>query len=451
MSVRRNRSPLVERPLKTSQPTGATLASLGIKQSIPLMHGSQGCSAFAKVYLIQHFREPVPLQNTAVDQIAAVMGADDNLSSALALLCEKHAPELIAVITTGLTEMQGSDINRVAAEFRQQHPEYAHIRLVTVPTPDFVGTMQSGFAAMVDALVKQLVKQPLTPQRRHQVNVLCSSALTPADVALIHRYLDAFGLSAVVLPDLSESMDGHLIDKDYSSTSQGGTSVLEIEEMACSCATIVLGESLLPTGRWLEELFSIPCFSLPNWQGLQATDQLLMWLSDISGKAIPDWLERGRRRLQDAMLDTHFVVSHARVAMAAESDLALGYIGLLDELGAELVRLVTTSDSPGVRALDCDVVVGDLSDLAEVTDEVTLVIGNTHTANLCEPATPVLRAGYPCHDTYGAQDRLQFGYEGARARLFEMANLIVHSEAHEVDAHVSAYRFSPEQLSGGVQ
>jgi nitrogenase molybdenum-iron protein alpha/beta subunit len=34
------------------QPLGAILASLGLAQAIPLVHGAQGCSAFAKVFLI---------------------------------------------------------------------------------------------------------------------------------------------------------------------------------------------------------------------------------------------------------------------------------------------------------------------------------------------------------------------------------------------------------------
>lgn len=100
-------SPLVTQPLKTSPATGATLATLGFAGSIPLMHGSQGCSAFTKVYLIQHLREPIPLQNTAIDQVSAVMGGEGNVSEALQVLCEKHAPELIVLMSTGLTEMQG--------------------------------------------------------------------------------------------------------------------------------------------------------------------------------------------------------------------------------------------------------------------------------------------------------------------------------------------------------
>ena len=61
---------LAVNPLKVSQPMGATLAFLGLARAIPLMHGAQGCTAFGKVFFANHFREPIPLQTTAMDQAA---------------------------------------------------------------------------------------------------------------------------------------------------------------------------------------------------------------------------------------------------------------------------------------------------------------------------------------------------------------------------------------------
>ncbi|MFZ1246636.1 MAG: nitrogenase component 1, partial [Azonexus sp.] len=40
---------LAVNPLKVSQPIGASLAFLGLNRCLPLMHGSQGCTAFGKV------------------------------------------------------------------------------------------------------------------------------------------------------------------------------------------------------------------------------------------------------------------------------------------------------------------------------------------------------------------------------------------------------------------
>ena len=57
-----------------------------------MMHGSQGCTAFGKVFFVRHFREPIPLQTTAMDQVSTVMGADENVIEGLRDdLREEHA------------------------------------------------------------------------------------------------------------------------------------------------------------------------------------------------------------------------------------------------------------------------------------------------------------------------------------------------------------------------
>lgn len=443
------RTALVEQPLKTSAATGATLACMGLDNSIPLMHGSQGCGAFAKVYLIQHYREPIPLQNTAIDHIAAVMGGDDNLSSALKLMCERHQASLIVVMTTGLTEMQGCDVARVVREFKVQNPQFATSHIVSVTTPDFSGSMQSGFASTIEACVQQLLvdKQlsvPKPSEQTQQLNVFASCALTSADLELITRYCEAFGFNVVLLPNLSDSLDGHLAEEDFSVTSTGGTSLSQLASSVYSAASLVFGDSMLPAASLLEKHFNIPSVAMGTGMGMQQSDLLVMKLAELSNKPVPQWITRQRKRLQDALLDSHFLLSDAKAALALEPDAAAGYCALLAEVGASAELVVTTLNTPNLDQLAAqNVVVGDLSDLAGVVDDCELVVGNTHCANMCEPSTPVLRAGFPCHDRFGNSDILQVGYEGARQRLFAMANLLKANHQDEVPAHKSAYRFEP--------
>jgi len=452
--VTKQNSPLVSQPLKTSPATGATLASLGFHGSIPLMHGSQGCSAFTKVYLIQHLREPIPLQNTAIDQVSAVMGGDDNLAEALALLCEKQSPELIAVMTTGLTEMQGTDIYRAIAEFKRSHPQFSATRIVSMTTPDFVGSMQSGYCEAVRSVVKQLVQSPTNlPRQRKQVNVLASLGMTAADVETIKRYIEAFDLDVVVVPDLSLSLDGHLSEAEYSATSTGGTSVLEVELMSNSSMTLVFGDGLADLGQWLKQRFEIPFKSFGMGMTMDEVDELIMTLSQLSQRDVPLWMTRARQRLQDAMLDIHFLLSSEQYVIALEPDLAKGYASLLSSVGGHIAQLITTIDAPNLSKVDADeVIVGDLSAIDVNNPEVKVVISNTHDAQKCEPAIPVLRAGYPCHDQFGNMDVRQFGYEGIRERLFALGNLLLRNHRDEVPVHISAYRFSADEvIAKGVQ
>lgn len=71
--IRKRNKALSVSPLKASQTIGAALAFLGFHRAIPMLHGAQGCTAFGKVFFVRHFREPIPLQTTAMDQISAVM------------------------------------------------------------------------------------------------------------------------------------------------------------------------------------------------------------------------------------------------------------------------------------------------------------------------------------------------------------------------------------------
>ena len=77
-------------PLKASQTIGAALAFLGFHRAMPMLHGSQGCTAFGKVFFVRHFREPIPLQTTAMDQVTTVMGSEESVVEGLKTIAEKQ-------------------------------------------------------------------------------------------------------------------------------------------------------------------------------------------------------------------------------------------------------------------------------------------------------------------------------------------------------------------------
>jgi nitrogenase molybdenum-iron protein NifN len=102
---RRPAKPLQVNPIRLSQPMGATLAFLGVDRCMPLMHGAQGCTSFAKVYFTRHFCEPIAIQTTAVTDVTAILdGGDHNIVAAVKNVTGKVAPALIGLYTTGLTE-----------------------------------------------------------------------------------------------------------------------------------------------------------------------------------------------------------------------------------------------------------------------------------------------------------------------------------------------------------
>ncbi len=454
----RKPKPLAVNPLKASQPVGATLAFLGLNRAVPLMHGSQGCTAFAKVFFVRHFREPIPLQTTAMDQISTVMGADDNIMDALATIAEKNKPAVIGLCTTGLSETQGTDIRRCIKEFRAAHPDFADVAVVPVNSTDTLGCLETGFALAVEAIIDTLVpdtresahgslgdQKSSVGRRPKQVHVLASSMLTPGDLETIKDWIEAFDLRPVVLPDLSDSLDGHLVDAEFTPLTVGGTSLGEIQTLGEAAATLVVGASLYRAAEKLKEKLGVPDFRFDGLMGLDDCDAFTQALMEISGKPVPEKIERQRAQLQDAMVDSHFMTGCVPVALAADPDLLGSFARFLAGVGVEIPVAVSPVRAEMLERLPESavpaVIIGDLEDMerACVDSPVRLVIGNSHAAQSAERlGVPLLRAGFPQYDWVGGYARGWVGYRGARQALFDFANLI-QGQHHEIEPYRSVF------------
>jgi nitrogenase molybdenum-iron protein NifN len=439
---------LAVNPLKVSQPVGASLAFLGINQAVPMLHGSQGCTAFGKVFFVRHFREPIPLQTTAMDQISTVMNADDNVIQGLATLAEKNKPALIGLPTTGLSETQGSDIHGLVHQFRATHPEFAAIPVIAVNTPDFTGCMESGYALAVKAMIDVLVPQSTCiGRRKKQVNLLAGSLLTPGDLEHIKELIELFGLRPVLLPDLSDSLDGHLTDQESSPLTVGGTPVGEIKTLGEAAATLVIGASLTPAADLLKNRTGVPDYRFDTLMGIDAVDAFIATLAEISGQPVPEKIERQRAQLQDAMVDTHFMLGFARIAIAGDPDLLFALADLMVGMGCEVTAAVAPAKAPILeRVPAAQVKLGDLDDLEQTAraQGVDLVISNSHAGETAKRlGVPLLRAGFPQYDLIGGYQKLWVGYRGTRQALFDLANLLVEHGHHEVPAYRSVYSCRP--------
>lgn len=442
--IKRNK-PLSVNPLKVSQPAGAALAFLGIKRAIPMLHGSQGCTAFGKVFLVRHFREPIPLQTTAMDQVSTVMSSDENVIEGLKTIAEKSQPDVIGLPTTGLSETQGTDINRLVKTFYSTYPQFQSIAVVPVNTPDYSGCLETGFTKTVKALLERLVPQGGQPGRRpQQVNVLVSAALTPGDVEHLKELIEAFDLQPVVIPDLSDSLDGHLPETDFNPLTIGGTPVSALATLGNAAATLVIGASLNEAADWLKAQTGVPDFRFNGLMGLKAVDALIMTLMEISGQPVPAKIERQRAQLQDTLLDTHFMLGFARIAIAADPDLLYAFSTLAVSMGAEVTAAVAPVAAPILTTVPTEQVkLGDLEDLEQqaATHGVDLVISNSHAVETAKRLNvPLLRTGFPQYDWVGGYQRLWIGYRGTQQTLFEMANLLLSQKSHDIPAYQSCYR-----------
>ncbi|MBW8316127.1 MAG: nitrogenase iron-molybdenum cofactor biosynthesis protein NifN, partial [Hydrogenophaga sp.] len=212
-------------PLKMSQPLGASFAFLGLDACMPVMHGSQGCTSFGLVLLVRHFKEAIPLQTTAMNEVTTILGGYENIEAALLNIRKRATPKVIAICSTGLTETKGDDVDGYLVTARKRHPELADTEIIYVSTPDYVGAFEDGFKHAITAIVKSQVK-PL-PVVADQVTLLPGSHLTPSDIDELREIIQAFGLNPIVLPDISGSLDGH-IAPDWRGTTLGGTTLEQI-------------------------------------------------------------------------------------------------------------------------------------------------------------------------------------------------------------------------------
>lgn len=444
--VKRNKALSVS-PLKASQTIGAALAFLGFRRSIPMLHGSQGCTAFGKVFFVRHFREPIPLQTTAMDQITTVMGSEDSVVEGLNTLCEKNSPSLIGVPSTGLSETQGSDLNMALKTFRVKYSQFDTVPVVPVSTPDFSGCLETGFAKAMEAVIGTLVPPAaeagtLPGRRRRQVNVLVNASLTTGDLEELRDLVELFGLRPVLLPDLSDSLDGHLGSEDFSPLTIGGTEVSELQTLGDAAATLVIGSSMNKAADKLKALTGVPDHRFEHLMGLQAVDPLIVALNSISGEPVVERLERQRAQLQDAMLDCHFMLGMARIAVAGDPDLLHAFSEMLHDVGAETVAAVSPVNAPVLKQAATDSVkIGDLEDLEKLAraNQAELLICNSHGVESAERlGIPLLRAGFPQYDTLGGYQKTWIGYRGTRQTLFDLANIMLGLEKGEIHPYRSA-------------
>eukprot|EP01037_Dinobryon_pediforme_P033714 gene33714-39280_t len=289
-------------PLKSSQPLGAAFAFMGVANAMPLFHGSQGCTSFALVLFVRHFKETIPLQTTAMDEVATVLGGADHLEEAIVNLKTRTNPSLIGVCTTALVETRGEDFASDIATIRKRQAELlGEPRVVLASTPDFCGAIEEGWTKAVTAMIETvtLPAGAATARDPKRIAILPGWHLTVADIELIREMVESFGLTPVILPDISGALDGTVPGK-WIPTTYGGCPVSDIETLGTCAHTIAIGEQMRRPAEALRAKAGVPFTLLPSLTGLRASDAFVRLLGQLSGSPVPAKLRRRRSQLADA-------------------------------------------------------------------------------------------------------------------------------------------------------
>jgi nitrogenase molybdenum-iron protein NifN len=182
----------------------------------------------------------------------------------------------------------------------------------------------------------------------------------------------------------------------------------------------------------LEHRTGVPYKLFERLTGLAANNELMGFLSQMSGVPVPRKYRRQRSQLIDAMLDGHFHFGGKKVAVAAEPDLLATLAHWLQEMGCEVQAAVTTTSSPLLERIPADeVLIGDLEDFELRAAGADLIVTHSHGRQAAERlGIPFFRIGIPIFDRLGAGHQMTVGYRGTRDLIFTVGNLFL-ADGHE--------------------
>jgi nitrogenase molybdenum-cofactor synthesis protein NifE len=407
------RGSAVINPLRHSPALGAAMALQGVDRAAVVHHGAQGCSFLAKVLLTKHFHEPIALVSTKIFSEDLVLGGPELLAAAVRDMIEKQKPDLVATLSSGLSEVKGDDLNAVLGGI-----DAGAAALVPIATPDYAGGLEEGYAAAVAALVA-LATPGARDERR--VNILAGPGLTPADCRELRELASAFGLEATILPDLSALEGGR---GDYTAITAGGTPLAAIRTLGRAGLTIALGPSLAGAAAHLERTCGVPYQVLPYPIGLAASDAFFELLATTSRVPTPRRFERARRILVDGMRDAMTAFGGCRAALALETDAAVAIASLLAEMNAAPFQAVVPTGSTTLGLINAQRV--DVGDFASLLPGVELLVAGSH-GEL--PARDLRAAhfvwGFPVFERLGYCQRVNIGYRGSLGLVNDLGNTII--------------------------
>jgi nitrogenase molybdenum-iron protein beta chain len=254
----------------------------------------------------------------------------------------------------------------------------------------------------------------------------------------LKRYLDTMGVSYTLISDVSEVFDTPT-DGTFRMY-DGGTKLDDVRDAINADATISLQEYCTPkTLEYLESKGQPTCsFNYP--MGISATDALLMKISELSGKAIPESIEKERGRLVDAIADSQGWLHGKKFALFGDPDFVYATAIFLMELGCEPTHCLCTNAGKEwdakMKALlasnpfgaNAQVWVGkDLWHLRSLlfTEPTDFIIGSSYGKYLeKDTGIPLIRLTFPIFDRHHHHRFPTMGYQGALRTLVEILDRI---------------------------
>jgi nitrogenase molybdenum-iron protein beta chain len=427
------REALTVNPAKACQPLGAVFAAVGFEDTIPFVHGSQGCVAYYRSHFSRHFKEPTSCVSSSMTEDAAVFGGLNNMIDGLANTYAMYKPKMISVSTTCMAEVIGDDLNAFIKTSKEKGSVPQEFDVPFAHTPAFVGSHITGYDNVMKGIVEHFWdgKAGTAPKLERQANEKLNflggfDGYTVGNLREVKRIFGLMGVEYTILGDNSDVWDTPT-DGEFRMY-DGGTTLEEAANAVHAKATISMQEFCTEKTLPVIAAHGQETVALNHPIGVTATDRFLQEISRITGKEIPVELEKERGRLVDAVGDSSAHIHGKKFAIYGDPDLCLGLAGFLLELGAEPTHVLATNGNARwaakVQALfdsspfgkDCHVYPGkDLWHMRSLlfTEPVDFLIGNTYGKYLeRDTGTPLIRIGFPIFDRHHHHRYPVWGYQG---------------------------------------
>jgi nitrogenase molybdenum-iron protein beta chain len=430
-------------PIFTCQPCGAQYASIGIKDSIGIVHGGQGCVMFVRLLFAQHFKDNFEIASSSVHEAGAVFGATKRLEDAVEVLLMRY-PEVkvVPIISTCSTEVIGDDIDGVAKRLQNTllKDKFGNreVHLIPIHTPSFVGSMVSGYDIAVRDIIAHFAAKT---EPSNKLNLI-TGWVNPGDVKAIKELLKMMEVEANVIFEI-ENFDSPLMP-DKSGKSHGNTTIMDLKDTANAIGTICLNRyEGGKAATYLESEFQIPTIIGPTPIGIRNTDIFLKNLENLSGKKIPKKMVWERGIAIDALADlTHMFLADKRVAIYGNPDLVIGLAQFCLDLEMKPILLLLGDDTSGYvndprllemrEKVDFNMQIITNADLWDLDSrlknkeiELDLILGHSKGRwAAIDNNVPMMRVGFPTYDRAGLYRHPVVGYSGAVYLAEGMANTL---------------------------
>ncbi|QUN05348.1 nitrogenase molybdenum-iron protein subunit beta [Shewanella yunxiaonensis] len=445
-----NRKHITIDPAKACQPLGAVLCALGFENTLPYVHGSQGCVAYFRTYFNRHFKEPVACVSDSMTEDAAVFGGQKNMFAGLENAYALYKPEVIAVSTTCMAEVIGDDLNAFIGNAKKEGHLPESVPTPFAHTPSFVGSHVTGWDGMFEGFLRYFTLNEMadkTVGSNGKINIVPGFETYLGNYRVIHRMLKEMDVDYSFLCDPSEVLDTPA-DGEYRMYA-GGTPIADLKDAPNAISTLLLQPDQLSktkkfvTDTWKQE---VPDLQIP--MGLEWTDNFVMKVSELTGKPIPASITKERGRLVDMMTDSHTWLHGVTISLFGDPDYLTGMCKFLTELGCEVKHVLCHNGSKRWRkqleamlaetpyGKDAQVFTGkDLWHFRSLmfTEKPDLMIGNSYgkfierdtKAKGAEFEVPLVRIGFPIFDRHHLHRQSTLGYEGAMYILTTLVNEVL--------------------------